>query len=79
MLFITTKLRRIKIIRTCADVLLFVPRLPLLILHYLGKGAEWINGVIVDSYHKFEKSIVRKFKLDDVAREQYKKNPGKFK
>lgn len=79
MLRITTKLKRVRAMRFCADALLFIPRLPIILFYLLGQCAEWIDGLLETAYYKLEMKIVKAFRWNEVAREQYKKNPDKFK
>lgn len=79
MLLITSKLRRIKILRFFANLITFPIRLPFILIYLLGQGAMLVNSFIVETYQKFEIFLVNKYKLDEVARKQFEENPQKFK
>lgn len=82
MLAITTKLKRIRYTRNVMQVILWVLLSPLFLIYFIGKlltKIEIVLGFIFDLYRIVERKAVEHFKLDDVAREQYKGNPGKFK
>ena len=78
-LYITTKLKRVKILRFLADLILILIKLPLIIFYWLGKLAETISNIITELYYMFENNIIRFLKWNEVAEKQYKKNPDKFK
>jgi hypothetical protein len=80
MLVITSKLKRVKILRWAFIIILSPIWLPLYGISWLGELAEDMAYKITDGlYFKFEGKIAKKFKWDDVAKEQKKMNPQKFK
>lgn len=80
MLYITTKLKRVRYLRTITAILLFPLRLPLFLLYYIGKLAEEADGFLFqNSYNSLENFLVKYLKWNEVAKKQYKQNPDKFK
>jgi len=78
-LYITTKLKRLIIIRIIVTLLLLPIRLPLIAFYKLGELSELIDDKIQGLYFKIEEQIIKKFNFDGIAKEQYGRNPTKFK
>jgi hypothetical protein len=79
MLYITTKLKRIKVLRIALGIISLPVRLPLLIIYKLGEWSEHLLNILEHGYSKLEYYIVDKFNWNNIAQEQYKNNPDKFK
>ncbi|PLR99538.1 hypothetical protein CVD19_00310 [Bacillus sp. T33-2] len=79
-LHITTKLKRVRLLRIISSFICSPVRLPLLLFYFLGRLADQIDNAVFDNYYfKFEGFVIHRFKWNDVAKEQYKTNPKKFK
>lgn len=79
MLKITTKLKRVKYTRWVIQIVIWIIFSPLFLLHLLGHISEMIIQFISDWYFKLERKVVKKYKVDEIARKQYERNPEKFK
>jgi hypothetical protein len=79
MLVITSKLKRVKILRWAFIIILSPIQLTLYGISWLGELAEDMAYKVNGLYFKVEGKIAKKFKWDDVAKEQKKVNPDKFK
>ena len=76
---ITSKLKRYKIVYWVLNILMLPIRLPIYIIFKIGELAE--KGLdITDRFaYKIIDWIIKTFKFDEVAKEQYKTNKEKFK
>jgi hypothetical protein len=72
LLHITSRLKRVKYARVFFKIILFPIRFPLILLRFTGELATILDGLINRLYRKFEKTIVMKFNLDDLALKRYK-------
>lgn len=76
---ITTKLKRYKIISLFLNTLMFPVRLPFFILLVSGEFSDKVLDYVNGLEFKFISWIVKIFKFEEIAREQYKINKDKFK
>lgn len=79
MKYITTKLKRYKVVIWSLTIISLPVRFPLFIVYKIGKVSEKLLEAIDSLLYKILERIVKVFKFDDAARKQYKVNKDKFK
>jgi hypothetical protein len=80
LIYATTKLKRLKILRLSGSIIALPFRLPLFILWKIGEISMFLDGLMFQSSYDYcERYIVKHFKWDEVAKKQLKINPDKFK
>lgn len=83
MYYRTTKLKRYKLLKAIINILIFPIRFPLFIMYtiteYLSKLLENILDSIDGFLWTIMNTLVKIFKFDAIADEQYEKNKEKFK
>ena len=75
----TTKLKRYIVIYVILNILMLPVRLSLFIIYKIGEFAGDGLDLSDDLGYKFMNWIVRIFKFEEIAKEQYKINKDKFK
>lgn len=83
MYYRTTKLKRYKLLKAIINILIFPIRFPLFIMYtiteYLSKLLENILDSIDGFLWTIMNTLVKIFKFDAIADEQYEENKEKFK
>ena len=73
------RLKRYKVIYIILNILIFPIRFPLFILFKIGEISEKVLDFTDILAYKFMSWIVKIFKFEEIAKEQYKVNKNKFK
>lgn len=83
MYYRTTKLKRYKVLKAMINIIIFPIRFPLFIMCILTESVFRLLENTLNGFDSFlwwiMNSLVKIFKFDDIADEQYEKNKEKFK
>lgn len=78
-----TKLKRYKVLKAMINIIIFPIRFPLFIMCILTESVFKLLENTLNGFDSFlwwiMNSLVKIFKFDDIADEQYEKNKKKFK